>query len=231
MKQRIKLFILIIVVLMFFLFLAPELVNAFHHNSYTLVALKTGFSSNVDLLQSVGNLLNQEGQSYCRLSWFGAKFLSNDQHQGLYPNTFNCSLEYLHILTKYRPIDLQLAQQAVQMYPKSIDALEWLAFSQEYTKPNSGLASYQEVVALDRHNGAAWCQIGQIDQNLALIDQAMSAFLECCKNQDPDGKGCYGAGQMAEKGGNMEQAIQYYRLSKADDAQNRANELEKQLHP
>jgi hypothetical protein len=64
------------------------------------------------------------------------------------------------------------------------------------------------------------------------LEQAANAYLNCCLNGDPGSNGCYGAGCMMERLGNLPQAIAYYyRLSCWEEAQNRADELERQANP
>ena len=209
----------------------PLLERAFRLNSITLIALKAAFSPEKALSQADVSTFLQAAPSDCHLSWLVDRFQTADQQQTSFMGAFACSPEYLHIAAKSSPIDLELALKATQAYPESVDAWMWLAFSQEYARENSGLAGYQKVVELDSRNGNAWCAIGDISARLAQIAQAETAYQNCCKNQDPGGGGCYGAGQMAEKLGDTQLAIQYYRLSDSDNARLRLNELEKLRQP
>ncbi len=59
---------------------------------------------------------------------------------------------------------------------------------------------------------------------------ALEAFLTCCNIDDAGSNGCYGAGRMAEKLGDPQKAIEYYRLSRWDGALKRADELEAELN-
>jgi len=218
--------ILVISVLVFFF---PHIVIAYTQNELTIVALKTAFSQTEVLNQTALDEFSQQSRLDCRLLWLMDHFQTYAQQQKSYSDTFVCSLEYLHIATKSHPIDQELALQATRLFPKSVDAWLWLGFAEEYAKANTGLAAYQNAAALDSHNGQAWCAIGQIDERLSQVQLAEDAYLNCCKNQDTDGAGCYGAGRMAEKSGNPQLAIQYYRLSSYDNALSRASELEKTL--
>ena len=59
--------------------------------------------------------------------------------------------------------------------------------------------------------------------------RSFNAFAECCGNNDPGVNGCWGAGRMMEKEGNIPQAIYYYRLSHWSTSLQRADTLEKFL--
>lgn len=216
---------------MIVLLVLPGIILAIRQNSLTLLALKSAFNPDKGTIAANANELKRQEGLNCRLDWFVAKFLSTDNNQVLYLDAFKCSAEFLHLASKYRPIDLELAQEATQLYPTAYDAWVWLGFSQEYAQPNSGLAAYQQAVSLNPQAGAVWCHIGQISENLALFSQAETAYLECCNNQDPGDAGCFGAGRMAEKTGNPNQALQYYLRSRSPQAAERAGELKKQITP
>jgi hypothetical protein len=230
-KLKIKILASTFLVLIILVITVPVIVITLRLNSVTLSALKSVFTPNHELSQTAANLFTQQAPYDCHLSWLISKFQSQDQQQISFLDAFKCSPEYLHIAMNYRPIDLELALMASQLYPNDEDVWMWLGFSQEYQKANAGLEAYQRVVALDSRNGIAWCAIGEILERQALFSQAEDAYLNCCKNQDPGGAGCYGAGQMAEKLGNLQLAVQYYRLSSSENALLRAKELEKSSLP
>ena len=77
----------------------------------------------------------------------------------------------------------------------------------------------------------AWCRLGVSYEGLQEFETAAQHFLKYCRNGDPGRNGCFAAGRMMEKLGNLAQAITYYRLSRLEESLGRAAELEKQRNP
>ena len=90
---------------------------------------------------------------------------------------------------------------------------------------------YSQGLKIDPSNGSIWCRLGQLQDAGGDIAAAEVSFFQCCLHGDPGKNGCYGAGVAAEKQGNLEKAINYYRFSRWEGALQRANELEASLNP
>jgi tetratricopeptide (TPR) repeat protein len=93
---------------------------------------------------------------------------------------------------------------------------------------NLPLASqyYAESARLNPSDGLAWCRLGWVEEAQERLPSALDAFWQCCQNGDPGSNGCYSAGRVAEKLGDIPAAIRYYRLSHWSPALQRADELE-----
>jgi tetratricopeptide (TPR) repeat protein len=96
-------------------------------------------------------------------------------------------------------------------------------------QPERAIQLYRQGLQDNPSDGVRWYQLGDL---LAKGDPkaGLEAYLQSCYHGDPGAHGCYGAGLMAEKLGDIPSAIRYYRLSKWQDALQRAIQLE-QMSP
>ena len=139
----------------------------------------------------------------------------------------NCSPEAVDWLFLMAPQRKDLALRAAQLYPQ--DAKVWLWLGDLASQENDVLLAEQNYLRSTRQDplyGLAWCRLGKIKESQGLLDQAVDSFWLCCKNGDPGSNGCYGAGRVAEKLGDIPNAIRYYRHSHYQRARDRADELE-----
>ena len=138
-----------------------------------------------------------------------------------------CSSGYVSMLHAVVPDNQGLAELSVREHPKSAEALFWLAQIRARRSPEEAIELYQQGLQREPHDGLRWRELGDL---LASRDPsaAMEAYLQSCYNSDPGYHGCYGAGMMAERLGDLEAAILYYRLSQWSGSLDRADELEKQ---
>jgi len=127
------------------------------------------------------------------------------------------------------PANIRLAQQAAQIYPDQAESWYWLGDSLYKARqyPESVEAT-KLGLQLDPSNGIAWCNLGRMYQKVG-SGPAKDAFEQCCNNGDPGSHGCWNAGQLEERAGNIQAAVMYYRKSKWSTALHRADELEKDL--
>ena len=58
------------------------------------------------------------------------------------------------------------------------------------------------TVSLAPKNGLAWCRLGYSYEQTHELEQAATAYLNCCLNGDRGSNGCYGAGRVMEQLGN-----------------------------
>jgi tetratricopeptide (TPR) repeat protein len=140
-----------------------------------------------------------------------------------------CGAPYVSLLGAIQPASYADATLAVARYPDDPDAWFWLGETAQAVAPQAALAAYSRVVQLEPSNGLAWCRLGLRYQVTGQLQAAVEAYLSCCRNGDPGSNGCYGAGAIMEKLGDPRLAVEYYRLSKYEGAQKRADELESQL--
>ena len=96
------------------------------------------------------------------------------------------------------------------------------------SQPESAIELYREGLQHKPHDGVRWYELGDL---LAQREPqlAIEAYLQSCNYGDPGNHGCYGAGRVAEQQGDIQQAIQYYRLSDWEAALDRAKQLERTL--
>jgi len=149
----------------------------------------------------------------------------------IWKRALGCSPQNLYVLQPILPQDKEMALLATQIYPASADAWFWLG---EALAPGDRLAArqaYLRTVTLSAHHSWAWCRLGYDFEQDGELETALDDFLNCCYSGDPGSNGCYGAGRMMERLGNLQQAIAYYRLSRWEGSLKRADELEKQLIP
>jgi tetratricopeptide (TPR) repeat protein len=148
-----------------------------------------------------------------------------------FEQALKCSSNYLSLIQAVLPEDLEIARLATQQYPENSKAWYWLGQASAPTDPFAAQQAYLRTLTLDPHNDWAWYRVGRNYELNGEFEMAGEAYLKCCLNGDPGSNGCWGAGRMMEKLGNLQQAIEYYRLSRWEKALERAQELEKQLSP
>jgi tetratricopeptide (TPR) repeat protein len=186
-------------------------------------------------LMKGGQMPNPPEITSCSQKWLTgvAAGMQGDQEEQrqIWMQSLACSEHYLSVLRTAVPQDRELALLATQLYPRSALAWFWLGETFIDTERLSGLQAYLHVVELEPRYGLAWCRLGWKYESMNEYETASQAFYNCCRNGDPGRNGCFGAGRMEEKLGNPTQAIAYYRLSRFEDAQKRADELEDQLNP
>jgi len=138
-----------------------------------------------------------------------------------------CSPRAVDWLFLIAPQRTDLAYRASQLFPQEARIWLWLG-DLARTDEDLELADkyFTESTRLDPYSGLAWCRLGGVKEKQELFVDAVDAFWQCCQNGDPGSHGCYGAGRMAEKLGDIPNAIRYYRRSHFSRALERADELE-----
>jgi tetratricopeptide (TPR) repeat protein len=148
-----------------------------------------------------------------------------------------CSPEYVPLLSLIAPQHRDWAQTSVDTYPQVAASWFWLAYT--YLDPSDPgfsrpwieqdlaqiIPYYKKALNLTPYNGKAWRELGDL---LSKIDPiaAIEAYLNSCYNGDPGSNGCYRAGTTAEKLGDYQNAIVYYRMSRWSGAHEKADQLE-----
>jgi hypothetical protein len=180
-------------------------------------------------------LIPPSGTEPCQQTWLRTAAGSANRSYFIPPEDVSrllaCDEPYVSLISAIQPKNYQAASMAVSLYPENPHVWFWLGDTIQTVAPATALAAFSHVVSLEPTNGLAWCRIGTIDEKVGQTQTATDAYLRCCLNSDPEVKGCFGAGQMMEKLGNLRQAIVYYRMSTWDKSLQRADVLESKLNP
>jgi tetratricopeptide (TPR) repeat protein len=139
-----------------------------------------------------------------------------------------CSPHYIPMVMATLPDHRPLAELAVQAQPNSADAWFWFAEVQSQKDPQTAIELYRRGLALRPTDSWRWRLLGDL-----LVDQdpqaAIDAYLMSCLNGDSGYNGCLRAGLTAERLGDIQTAIRYYRLSRLPRIWQEAERLEQQL--
>jgi tetratricopeptide (TPR) repeat protein len=96
------------------------------------------------------------------------------------------------------------------------------------TDPSRAIELYQDGLQRSPRDGVRWYELGHLLADVD-VEAALEAYARSCRYGDPGSHGCYGAGRMAERQGDVFLAIEYYRQSRWAGAQERADQLEQAL--
>ena len=168
----------------------------------------------------------------CRAHWFQGLLAQavgeEETRDEALVETVRCSPDYVPLIFVILPNHQSLAEQAVRLQPESADAWFWLASARSHEDPQAAIECYRRGLALRPTDGLRWRELGDL---LASRDPqaAIEAYLQSCYNGDPGSNGCLRAGWTAERLGDVQAAIRYYRLSRYSGALDRAAQLEQQL--
>ncbi len=170
----------------------------------------------------------------CRVIWFQAALAGQrydfQSQRAEWIEALRCSPRYVPLLRKFAPQDKELAQQAAQLQPTSAQAWFWLAELTAEEAPEQAIGFYRRGLAIDPSSGWDWVWLGRLLEERE-PQAAIQAYARACFLDDPGLHGCYGAGYMSERIGDLQAAIRFYRLSSFPKAQERAAELEQQIFP
>ena len=135
-----------------------------------------------------------------------------------------CDPERIHMLRQVDPNNEELATLALEVRPDTAEVWFWNGD----LRPDMRADYYKTGLNLDPSDGKRWILLGTMLEHID-PEQAMQAFLQGCYNGDPGVNGCVNAGRIAEKLGDTQTAIRYYRLSQWEKSQQKADELERQI--
>jgi len=140
----------------------------------------------------------------------------------------DCTAGYTGYMTALAADDVDLALRAVTAQPESAAGYFWLAPLVAAETPDEAAALYRRGLRLAPGDGVAWLALADL---LRPGDPAAAeeAYLQACLHGDPGANGCLRAGTLAEARGDTAAAIEYYRLSNWEGAQEKAAELERLL--
>ena len=140
----------------------------------------------------------------------------------------DCTPGYTGYMAALAGDDVELARRAVTAQPESAAGYFWLGLLAGAETPDEGAALYRRGLRLSPGDGAAWLALADM---LRYNDPAAAeeAYLQACRHGDPGANGCLRAGTLAEARGDTATAIEYYRLSNWEGAQEKAAALERLL--
>ncbi|MCB8935588.1 MAG: O-antigen ligase family protein [Candidatus Promineofilum sp.] len=176
--------------------------------------------------------LSELSAGNCRARWFDGlvRHMAGDVvgRNAVWSGLLNCSTTYTGYMAVLAADDVTLARQAIETEPENAAGYFWLASAVAAGDPQQAISLYQaglELAPTDAHRWLALAELLEPNDPAAALD----AYLLACRNGDPGANGCLRAGSLAEAGGDLPAAIEYYRLSKWSGALDRADELERQL--
>jgi tetratricopeptide (TPR) repeat protein len=169
----------------------------------------------------------------CSVHWFRGLLAHavGDEHarDKAWVEAMRCSPRYVRMASAILPDRHSLAELAVLVQPNSADAWFWLARLHSEEDLQGAIELYRCGLALRPADGLGWLELGRLLIKSGDPQAALEAFLQSCRHGDPGVNACWGAGQTAEKMGNIQAAIRYYRLSRWPVARDRAAKLEQQV--
>ncbi len=209
---------------------AMLLLQPIQRNLAFLEALKVALRQPCDYPQAVA-VLKPLARNDCRVNWqlILLAYDSNDhaEIEADWKQLLGCTPEAIDWLFQMFPERTDMASAAAELYPNEPQAWFWLGEQANQTGDQLVAIQYfSETVRLQPSDGLGWCRLGYLYEGQEMFQAAIDAYWQCCSNGDPGSNGCYGAGRNAEKVGDTQAAIQYYRRSHWLPAQQRADALE-----
>lgn len=176
--------------------------------------------------------LSAFGKVHCRDSWFAA--LSAHQQavvtrrDAYLAELLACPPERALLIRPLAPDDTIWAERVWLASPADVEALFWLADALLQSNPVQAALYYSQGLAIKPSDARRWLIYGDV---LRYSDPgaAIQAYRNACRLGDPGSNGCYRAGLTAERLGEYQKAIHYYRLSRWEGAHRRADNLEARL--
>lgn len=199
-----------------------------HAGQLAVRALADPLARSSETTEALGRLANQQ----CRAHWYeGLVYDMTGDLAGRAASwgaLLNCSAGYTGFMSLLVDDDVELARLAIASQPKDAAGYFWLAGLTARESPADAVAFYERGLELDPGNGRQWLALAEL---LRPVDEtaALDAYLQACLHGDPGANGCLNAGDLAQTHGDTQSAIDYYRLSKYDEARTRADELERLL--
>ncbi len=171
-------------------------------------------------------------QATCRAGWLEGKVAQAwgrpDLRDRAWSALLRCDAGFVPLIEDELPEHRSLAEQAVGAWPESATAHFWLARVRARAGETAAAVTlYRRGLDLAPTGGLAWYELGRL---LAPGDPtaALDAFARACRHGDPGANACRAAGQTAERLGDHDAAIGYYRQSRLRSARARADELEEE---
>ncbi len=181
------------------------------------------------LLPAAQTALDAATGHNCRAGWLAGKVAQARDRPGqrddAWADLLRCSDAFVPLVADELPGDRRLAEQAVQVQPSSAAAHFWLARIRVAERDHDDAERlYRRGLELAPGHGLAWLELGRL---LAPEDRqaALAAFIKSCHRGDPGANACLAAGITAERLGDVELALRYYRKSRLHRARERVEQL------
>lgn len=169
----------------------------------------------------------------CNLHWHEGLLLAATgrpaERDSAWASLLSCTDRFARFMPAVAPGDTALAQQIIDRQPESPLGYFWLAEMTTTEDPPAAIALYRQGLELAPEDGLRWAYLGNLLKEADDLDGALAAYLQSCRHGDPGANGCLQAGGIAERQGDLQAAISYYRLSNYRGSLERADELEQQL--
>jgi tetratricopeptide (TPR) repeat protein len=165
----------------------------------------------------------------CRSSWL-LGFVENQDHSlptlnAHWRRAIQCNPRYVAPLSALYADDLEFARQVNAAQPESAEGWFWLAELFMADQPQQALEYLRRGLALNPDDSRRWTLAGDLLTQAGDLPGAMQAYLMACKTGDAGYNGCLRAGGTAEKMGDYEAAVRYYRMSYWPPAWERADKI------
>ncbi len=190
----------------------------------TARALLQGESPAIDISTATGIA--------CAPSWFAGLQQNaageTAARDAAWTSLLDCTDRFIPFMAVLAPDNAALATEAIARQPAAAAGHFWLAEQLAISEPAEAVGVYLEGLRYAPGDGRNWLALGDLlaeSQPAA----AQEAYLQACLNGDPGANGCLRAGGIAEQQGEMQRAIEIYRLSNYAGARERADRLESAL--
>jgi len=196
-------------------------------NFTSLKLIKPYFNNNYnhDFSIYTDNVEKNDNHYYWLIGMFNYNRGNKSTSKVIFVDLIAHSFFYPNILELLFPNDLDIAEEALQEYPKSTKMLYWVARSLEDIDRLSSQKYYKQIIALDIDEGNAWRYMGNNYEILGMLDEALATYLYACNLGDVGESSCYNAGRMLENKKQYSDALACYNKSKLDISRQRENLL------
>lgn len=164
----------------------------------------------------------------CRARWL-AGLLAQDpaERRSQWAELIRCSPAYLDLLQAVAADDRGLAELAAVVQGDRAQAHFWLArvLARRPEDEDGAVTRYRRGLELEPGDARAWLELGNL-LSANRPEEALEAYGEACRRGDPGANACVRAGAAAERLGDVEAAIRWYRASRWGPSRDRADELE-----
>lgn len=186
-------------------------------------------TQSMETADEIGRLADNQ----CRAGWYAglSYHVAGDPagRTAAWGKLLECTGDYTTFMSVLAAGDVALAGQAIEAQPDDAAGYFWLAEGMAQESPADAIVLYERGLGLAPGDGRQWIALARL---LEPTDEAaaMEAYLQACLNGDPGANGCLNAGALAERRGDPQAAIEYYRLSQYGEARAKADALERQLN-
>lgn len=200
------------------------LLPALPHNRAAVAAARVLVGGRGDRIEAAALL---EADRLCRARWLAGLVAPDpDERRSEWAELIRCSPEYFDLLQVVVPDDRRLAELAVAAWGDHGEAHFWLArvLARRLESRKDAVARYRRGLELEPESARAWLELG----NLLAEDrpeEALEAYGEACRRGDPGANACVRAGRTAERLGDVDAAIRWYRASRWGPSRARGDEL------